>query len=97
MEKEIEYLQRCRCADCETGRQRGCNSSRLKELLGSLFGDGRSPDDLPGLYCLKPQGDQEIAASETECLCADCDLNESGRGAHCRLAGAKNENQAGDS
>jgi len=73
---ESGELQRCRCAECETGRHLGCNSSRLRELLGSLFADKPSADDLPGLYCRKSKGDRKPAEDEAECLCAECDLAE---------------------
>jgi hypothetical protein len=84
IDSDAEKLQRCRCAECETGRQRGCNSSRLKELLGSLFAnDEASADVLPGLYCRKTKGGRESTAEEAECLCAECDLAEGEEGYFC--------------
>jgi hypothetical protein len=74
MEKEIEELQRCRCAECETERQRGCNSSRLKELLGSLFTDKPSLEELPGLHCRRPKTSGTSTDEEGECLCGECEL-----------------------
>ena len=85
-EYEIEELQRCRCGECETGRKHGCNSSRLRELLGSLFNDKPSPDDLPGLYCHKPKGERQPAEKEGECLCPECDLDECDGEYYCQRA-----------
>jgi len=82
MEIDAEEFQRCRCGECETGRGRGCNSSRLKELLGSLFADGSSPDDLPGLHCRRSKGGS--TDEEGECLCSGCDLAEGEGGYYCR-------------
>ncbi len=86
---ENEKLLMCRCAECETGKQRGCNSSRLKELLDNLFDEDLSIDNAQGLFC---QRTKALTASvrvieESECLCVECELRE-GKGKHfCKSPG----------
>ena len=83
-----EELLRCRCSDCGTAKQRPCNSSRLRELLGNLFNEV-STEKFQGLYCrheIDSTG-EEIDAQEYECLCPECEFTKSNRLYFCRSVG----------
>ncbi|MEL7561712.1 hypothetical protein [Dehalogenimonas sp. 4OHTPN] len=79
-EPRDEQMMACRCGECDSGRRRGCNSSRLRELVGALFDEA-----FPGLYCRRPHHPTDAAGSEPEeCLCADCSLNAGDAVFYCR-------------
>ena len=83
MLNDNEVILKCRCADCETSKKRGCNSSILKELLGSLFDEEVSYENAQFLFC---QHTPARAATvwvieENECLCVECELRR-GNGKH---------------
>jgi len=80
---DVEELQRCRCAECETERKRGCNSGRLKELIGNLFAGESSAGDLPGLFCRKVKSGRQPHGKEAECLCEECELATGQYGYYC--------------
>ena len=84
-EERHEELLICRCADCETSNTHGCNSSRLKALLGNLFDNG-SADNVQGLHCRGKIGTASLEATfeGCECLCGECELLESNRKYHCK-------------
>ncbi|KTB48397.1 hypothetical protein [Dehalogenimonas alkenigignens] len=75
-----EKMMACRCGECESGRRRGCNSSRLRELVGVLF-----DEKLPGLYCRRPPkpAKTDAATVAEECLCEGCSLNIGNALFHC--------------
>ena len=86
-----EELLRCRCSDCGVARQRSCNSTKLKELLGNLF-DEISGEKFQGLYCRKDENVSlsEEAAGNNDCLCGECELIENDGRYFCKPAKATN-------
>jgi hypothetical protein len=80
----FETLLKCSCSDCGISRQRGCNSSRLKVMLGDLFDEELSIEKYPGLFCRKkPQNGQSRIESGTGCLCPGCEMGDKGAGFYC--------------
>jgi hypothetical protein len=85
---DIEKILKCRCSECETEKQRLCQSGHLRQLLGDLFDDEASSAKVPGLYCRgKMKSETQTIGARIECLCDECELMASEGGYFCQAVG----------